>query len=383
MNTKPVVLFIDDDIFMLKALLRAALRLRPDWQYFLCEDAMHWSAALPDGVVPDLVVSDFLMPEIHGDQILSQVMARYPQTVRALMTGDTNEEVVSAVSVQAQFVLGKPFSEYDLKHLFGCIDRLRFLRLPDDLRRKLGSGDNLPVLPAVIRQLRRLLTVSEPDFNQIVELIAHEPVIAARLMLLANSAFLGYSRQTHSLQEALMRLGLRLVEAIVTLMAVEQSVVTDQQGTAHQQLSEQAFRVAGTVRQLAQAALFSGEQQDLLYVSVLLGALGPLSKLKLTTVGGTVVPASINGVSSDSIMTVYLLTLWGYPAELCELELAACSQGQTPDPADLRPFILFISRQYHRGCGRDYLLQMAKLVAHPGLQQALQQLPVLTAAHSG
>lgn len=378
MPGKPVVLFIDDDSFMLKALLRAALRLRPDWQYFLCEDAQHWPSAMPSGLVPDLVISDFLMPDINGDMVLSQVMALYPQSVRVLMTGDTTEEVVSSVSVQAHFVLSKPFSEDDLKGLCGCIDRLRTLHLPDDLRRKLGTGDNLPVLPAVIRQLRLALTAPEPDFSQIVDLIAHEPVIAARLMQLANSAFLGYSRSTHSLSEALMRLGLRLVEAIVTLMAVEQSVGSQQQGSEHRQLSERAFRLAGTVRQLAEAALLPAEQQDLLYVSALLGALGPLSKLQLLAAGGPEVPASIHGISSDSVMTVYLLTLWGYPAELCDLELAMSSEGQTPDPADLRPFILFIARQYHLGCSRDYLQQIAKLVAHPGLQLALKQLPQLS-----
>lgn len=375
MNDKPVVLFIDDDSFMLKALLRAALRLRPGWQYFLCQDAQHWPSALPPGLVPDLVISDFLMPDLNGDMVLSQVMALYPQSVRVLMTGDTTEEVVSSVSVQAHFVLSKPFSEHDLQDLCGCIDRLRLLHLPEDLRRKLGTGDNLPVLPALIQQLRQALTAPEPDFDRIVDLIAHEPVIAARLMQLANSAFLGYSRATHSLSEALMRLGLRLVEAIVTLMAVEQSVGSQQQGGEHRQLSERAFQLASTVRQLAQAALLSADQQDVLYVSALLSALGPLSKLQLLAGGGLAVPATIHGVGSDSVMTVYLLTLWGYPAELCDLELAMCSQGQTPDPADLRPFILFIARQYQLGCSRDYLLQIARLVAHPGLQQALKQLP--------
>lgn len=378
MTEKPVVLFIDDDSFMLKALLRAVLRLRPGWQYFLCEDAQHWPSAIPPGVVPDLVLSDFLMPDINGDMVLSQVMALYPQSVRVLMTGDTTEDVVSSVSMQAHFVLSKPFSEHDLQQLCNCIDRLRQLQLPDDLRRKLGSGDNLPVLPAVIRQLRQALTAPEPDFDRIVDLIAHEPVIAARLMQLANSAFLGYSRPTHSLSEALMRLGLRLVEAIITLMAVEQSVGNLQQGAEHQQLSERAFRLAGTVRQLAQAASLPVEQQDLLYVSALLSALGPLSKLQLLAAGEPELPASFHGIASNSVMTVYLLTLWGYPAELCDLELAMCSLGQTPDPADLRPFILFIARQYHLGCSREYLVQMAKLVAHPGLQSALKQLPLLS-----
>ncbi len=246
--TVPTVLFIDDDIFMCKALLRASMRLRPDWHYFYSDNASQWQTALPAGVAPDLVVSDYLMPELNGDRLLTDVMSVSPATVRVLMTGDTSEEVVSSVSVQAHFVLSKPFSENDLQNLFGCIERLRSLQLPLQLRQQLGRADHLPVLPAVIRKLRQEFSSESPDINQVVDLIAHEPVIAARLMQLANSAFLGFSRATHSLSEALMRLGLRLVEAIVTLMAVEQLVAGFKSDVEHQHISDQAFQQACTVR---------------------------------------------------------------------------------------------------------------------------------------
>lgn len=374
------VLFIDDDIFMLKALHRASMRLRPDWRYFYTENATQWQKALPAEVVPDLVISDYLMPELNGNLVLAQVMEVLPESVRVLMTGDTSEEVVSSVSVQAHFVLSKPFSEQDLQHLFFCIDRLRSLKLPLQLRRQLGQADNLPVLPAIIRKLRQALGSEAPDLGKVVDLIAHEPVMAARLIQLANSAFLGYSRATHSLTEALMRLGLRLVEAIVTLMAVEQSVAGFQQGSNHQQLSDRAFRQACTVRQLAHAAQLHAEQQDLLFVSALLSALGPLSKLQLAAQSGIQLPEQINGVDSASVMTVYLLTLWGYPQSLCQLELDMSAFRNFADDSDPGCFILAVSQQYHRPCSAAYLQQMAALTQNPGLKQALLQLPVLPTA---
>jgi HD-like signal output (HDOD) protein len=377
MANKPIVLFIDDDSFMLKALQRAAMRLRPDWQYFLSVDASNWQAALPAGVVPDLIVSDYLMPELQGDLVLSQAMAILPEAVRVLMTGDTSEDVVSSVSRQSHFVLSKPFSEKDLLHLFDCIDRIRSLRLPLSLRQQLGQAGNLPVLPAIIRQLRLELAAETPEIDKMVELISHEPVIAARLMQLANSAFLGYSRATHSLSEAILRLGLRLVEAIVTLIAVVEMTDHQQQGKDHLQLSEQAFRQAGTVKLLAKAAQLPIDQQDLLFVSALLSALGPLSKLQLLANTGSAVPEQLNGMSSDIVLTVYLLTLWGYPAELCRFELERHVPGQAPDVADYRPFILSVARQYYQGCSITYLQQIAMLVPHPGLQQALRLLPAL------
>lgn len=377
MPTKPSVLFIDDDSFMLKALLRAAMRQHPDWHYYFSDDAANWQAALPPGVVPDLIVSDYIMPALRGDEVLTQAMALLPETVRVLMTGDTSEDVVRSVSRQAHFVLSKPFSEQDLQQLFECIDRLRRLQLPLWLRQQLGQAGNLPVLPAIIRKLRQELNTESPAIDRVVDVIAHEPIIAARLMQLANSAFLGYSRATHSLSETLLRLGLRLVEAIVTLMAVEQQVATLSQDQEHLQLTEQVFRQAGTVRMLAKAAQLPAEQQDLMFVSMLLSALGPLSKLQLHAQTGGAVPDLLNGIRTEIVLTVYLLTLWGYPAEICQLELAQQAAGQQPDIADYRPFILAVTQQYYQGCSSNYLQQMAMLVAHPGLQQALRQLPVL------
>jgi HD-like signal output (HDOD) protein len=377
MPTTTTVLFIDDDSFMLKALLRASMRLRPHWRYYLCDDALQWQAALPPDVIPDLIVSDYLMPDIHGDVVLTQAMAQLPETVRVLMTGDTSEDVVSSVSLQAHFVLSKPFSEQDLVHLFGCIDRLQSLKLPLQLRQQLGQANNLPVLPAIIRKLRQELASEELELVKVVDLIAHEPVIAARLMQLANSAFLGYSRATHSLSEALMRLGLRLVEAIVILMAVEESVANVVKDSGHQRLSELAFRKAGTVRLLTQAAQLPASQQDLLFVSTLLSALGPLSKLQLAAQSLVQVPVQINGISSDVVFTVYLLTLWGYPEALCQLELGMSIQDQNPDPTDLHTFILFVTQQYYQPCSSAFLQKMANLVEHEGLQQALLKLPAL------
>lgn len=377
MPNKPAVLFIDDDSFMLKALLRAAMRLRPDWQYYFSDDAANWQAALPAGVVPDLIVSDYLMPAMQGHVVLAQAMELLPETVRVLMTGDTSEDVVSSVSRQAHFVLSKPFSEQDLTHIFDCIDRLRSLQLPLWLRQQLGQAGNLPVLPAIIRKLRQELTAESPAIDKVVDVIAHEPMIAARLMQLANSAFLGYNRATHSLSETLLRLGFRLVEAIVTLLAVEQLVATLSHDNDHLQLSELAFRQAGTVKALAKAAQLPAEQQDLLFVAALLSALGPLCKLQLAVHVSTKLPDQFNGINSDTVLTVYLLTLWGYPAQLCQLELDQQLLGKTPDIADYRPFILSITQQYYQGCSNNDLQQMAALVPHPGLQQALRQLPVM------
>ena len=148
MSSKPTVLFIDDDSFMLKALLRAAMRLRPDWHYYFSDDSANWQAALPTGVVPDLIVSDYLMPALQGNVLLTQAMALLPETVRVLMTGDTSEDVVSSVSRQAHFVLSKPFNERDFLDLFQSVEQTHRLPVSAEVREMLGNSALLMPLPS-------------------------------------------------------------------------------------------------------------------------------------------------------------------------------------------------------------------------------------------
>jgi HD-like signal output (HDOD) protein len=128
---------------------------------------------------------------------------------------------------------------------------------------------------------------------------------------------------------------------------------------------------------LTQAAQLPASQQDLLFVSTLLSALGPLSKLQLAAQSLVQVPDQINGISSDVVFTVYLLTIWGYPEALCQLELGMSIQDQNSDPTDLHTFILFVTQQYYQPCSSAFLQKMANLVEHEGLQQALLKLPAL------
>ncbi|CAM5215773.1 hypothetical protein [Alishewanella longhuensis] len=79
------VLFIDDDAFMLKALLRTAKRLRPHWLFYGCEQAKDW-VSLAEEIAPlDMIICDYQMPEINGEQVLRQATISYPAAVRVLL----------------------------------------------------------------------------------------------------------------------------------------------------------------------------------------------------------------------------------------------------------------------------------------------------------
>jgi HD-like signal output (HDOD) protein len=361
------VLFIDDDMFMLKALLRTARRLEANWQLFYCDDPLRWQDSLQQQI-PDIVVCDYLMPACNGNEVLGQICQQYPQTLRVLLTGDMTEEVFRSASHCAHYVLAKPYSETDLQAVFQCWRQLAVLPVPPEFRAALSGGITFAPLPAVVRALRRLLAAERVDLHQVAELLAHEPVIPARLLQLANSAFLGFQRPTHSMVECLMRLGTHLVEAVVTMMAVEHAMAFDPR--LQRQINEKAFKKAMISRTLAQAAGLTNEQLEQVFIASVLSAIGQLAVLALSQYS---VPASMGGFRSADLLGRYLLTLWGYPPSL--LQLLADSEKPDYQHYGEPALVLALAGHICHGASADYLHHMAALIPNKGLQLCLLHWP--------
>jgi len=375
------VLFIDDDPFMLKALQRTARRLEPDWLLLCCERSQQWQAQLTQQI-PDLVICDYLMPLSRGDEVLGQVRQQYPLALRVLLTGDASKEVLQSASQNAHVVLGKPFNEADLQLVFQSWRQLKALPLPTTLRAWLGSELQLPALPAVVRALRREFSTEQVDLTKVAELLAHEPVLPARLFQLANSALLGFQRPTHSLVECLLRLGLQLVEAVVTLYALDFNHQAD--SLLQQQVNERAFNKASISRTLAQAQGLSRELQEQLFVAALLSAIGPLTRLSLAQQGRDV-PEAVDGWHTNTMLTWYLLTLWGYEPQFVQWQLQAdsLSAEQKANHKVSAEFlqhgdevlILALAEHISQGISRERLVQLAQQVIPGALRQCLLDWP--------
>ena len=58
------------------------------------------------------------------------------------------------------------------------------------------------------------------------DVIAHDPALSARMIKVANSAFLGRSVKVSTLNQAVTRIGLRQIKNIATAMAMEQLFVS-------------------------------------------------------------------------------------------------------------------------------------------------------------
>lgn len=89
-----------------------------------------------------------------------------------------------------------------------------------DLKQAVSRLDSLPAMPIIAQKLLALKLDSEQDEQQMLLLIAQDPLISARIIGLANSPLFGASRKISTVQDASLLLGLKKVQSVATGLAL-------------------------------------------------------------------------------------------------------------------------------------------------------------------
>ncbi|WP_404400001.1 HDOD domain-containing protein [Idiomarina seosinensis] len=94
-----------------------------------------------------------------------------------------------------------------------------YLLIDDRLKR---DELQLPGLPETAERVRAATLDNNCSLHELAQIIQHDAALSARLIRLANSAYLGGRNRAESLMQALTRIGLRRIRTLALAMAVEQ-----------------------------------------------------------------------------------------------------------------------------------------------------------------
>lgn len=120
-KSKPVIICVDDEAIIINSLkteLRTALE-----SAYLIETAESGAEALDIieellelGHEIPLVISDYIMPEMKGDEVLIKIHAKLPETRKIMLTGQSSVEGITNVINHARLYrfIAKPWSPNDL-----------------------------------------------------------------------------------------------------------------------------------------------------------------------------------------------------------------------------------------------------------------------------
>lgn len=119
-----VILCVDDEDIILESLQEQLARHFGDQAFFeIAENANEAFEILKElqeeGVEISVIVSDWLMPGMKGDEFLIKVHEKFPNIVKVLLTGQANQQAIEKAKQYAGLfaVVQKPWEEQELLHI--------------------------------------------------------------------------------------------------------------------------------------------------------------------------------------------------------------------------------------------------------------------------
>lgn len=210
------ILFVDDEKPILRALYRTFQN--EDCDLYFAESGEEALQILTDHSI-EIVVSDMRMPSMDGHQLLQKIKTLYPETIRLILSGFAEREKVFRLLLDgsAQMYLVKPWNNQELVALLENILQLQSILKEKCLLDTVGTGESLPTLPSIYTHLCSLIE-KDADMKDIVAMVESDPVIAGKVLKMANSAYMGV--KVGSVQQAVAYLGLGVLKDLVLTTSV-------------------------------------------------------------------------------------------------------------------------------------------------------------------
>lgn len=208
------ILFVDDEPNILEALQRMLFPWQREWTMAFAPSGAR-ALEMFDQKHFDVVVSDMRMPGMDGAQLLAEVKKRCPDTLRFVLSGQSESEVVYRSVGEAHQFLSKPCNPKILKE---CVDKafaLRDLLASDSLKAVVAQIGTLPPVPQIYEKLCETLRSPESSITDVGRIIETDPAMTAKILQVTNSAFFGLRRVVPTVAQAVSLLGLNTIKALV------------------------------------------------------------------------------------------------------------------------------------------------------------------------
>lgn len=211
---KRSILFVDDEQMVLQGLKRMLFKYKKEWDMHFVSSGVEAIEFLKTNHV-DIVVSDMKMPGMDGIQLLEGVKRQYPDIIRIILSGQSDEDQLKKAAVVAHQFLSKPCSSETIKEV---IDNALFtfgILNNESVKRILSNIDSLPTLPTVYQELMQETNSEDFSLKRVGEIVARDASLSANILKLINSPFWGLSRKIMTPEQATSLLGFDVIKGLV------------------------------------------------------------------------------------------------------------------------------------------------------------------------
>lgn len=325
------ILFVDDEPKILEGLRSTLRAYRRDWTMEFCDGGEKALARLAQQPF-DVLVTDIRMPGMDGAELLTRVREAYPDMVRIVLSGQSEQERILLAVGQAHQCLAKPCDPEDLRRTIARSSLLSKRMNNPKLKTLVSQMDSLPSLPDIYFELVEELRDEDATVERVGALISQDIAMTAKVLQLVNSSFFGLRVHVNDAKHAAALLGLNTLKPLVLTASIfrqlEESRVS---ATFLETILSHSMAVGGIAKQLADCEQLDRETIDSTFIA---GALHDIGKIVLADNFArdyTVLYHKAKAQSSPIIALEteqfgashadvggYLLSLWGLPQDLIE-----------------------------------------------------------------
>jgi HD-like signal output (HDOD) protein/ActR/RegA family two-component response regulator len=322
------ILFVDDEPMVLSGLGRLLWKQQSRWAMTFVKSGPAALDALEENAF-DLVISDLRMSPMDGAVLLRAVKERHPGVARVLLSGQADRDLVVRSLPVAHQYLHKPCSAATLMGVIERIARLRERLGHDGLRTLVGSVDALHVAPALRQAMVDALGRTHINVDEVVDIVERSPVMAAKLLQIANSSFFGLARVVVSVAEAVAAIGVDVLRTLI--IAGDLFASAAPAPPAVDALLARARRESVAAASLARSFTGGADVRGVAFAAGLVHEIGRMVTAVHACAHATDVAAIVcqtrrplHEVETEVVganhadLGSYLLGLWGLPVEIVE-----------------------------------------------------------------
>lgn len=331
MTTKTRILFVDDEPMILAGLQRMLRNMRSEWEMAFADSGEQALDMLARQSY-DVVVSDMRMPGMSGAKLLNEVMRLYPKTIRLILSGHADKDLLLECVGSTHQYLSKPCDPAALKSTLQRAAGLGGSMSNENVKQLVSQMSRLPSIPEVYTEIVEKLQNPETAVDEVGRVIAKDIGMTATILRLINSAFFGLRREIVGPAEAVAYLGLDMVKSLVlSVNTFSQFEGVKIEGFSLASLWHHSLETAGAAKAIAGAEHADRTLRDESFVAGLLHDAGKmvlacnfpeqyanaLCLARESQADFLAVEQQVFGANHADIGG-YLLGLWGLPVPVVE-----------------------------------------------------------------
>ena len=214
-----VVLFVNSTKESQQAMQATMAPLRLDWQMHFVLGAQAALAAL-DTHSPGVIITELLMPDIDGVELLRHVARQNPSILRFAFTPSDGLEAFSRIAIPVHQYLPYPCGVDDVQNGVERAVNLRNVLNSDSLQQLISELLVMPSMPDLYLRVMEEFRSPDCSLQSIGRIIERDQAMSAKVVQLVNSAYFALRYPVATPTLAVSMLGLEIIKSLILLFEV-------------------------------------------------------------------------------------------------------------------------------------------------------------------